>query len=72
MSAAGNDNVSYNNNDGKNIIITNKYTKLYVSIVTLSAIHYQKLSNHLSEWFEISVYWNEYKTKTENKNTTNE
>ena len=41
LSAAGNDNVSHNNDDGKNIIITNKYTKLYVSVVTFSAIHCQ-------------------------------
>ena len=32
----------------------------------------QKLSKLLSKRFERSVYWNEYKTKRENKNTTNE
>ena len=32
----------------------------------------QKLSKPFSKGFERSVYWNEYKTKSENKNTTNE
>ena len=32
----------------------------------------QKLSKLLSKGFERIVYWNEYKTKSENKNTTNE
>ena len=31
-----------------------------------------KLSKGLSKGFERSVYWNEYKTKIENKNTKNE
>ena len=39
---------------------------------TLSAKYNQKLSKRLSKGFERSVYWNEYKTKSENKNTTNE
>ena len=32
----------------------------------------QKLSKRLSKGFERSVYWSEYKTKSVNKNTTNE
>ena len=38
--------------------------------------HYSKRKSKtiktLSKGFERSVYWNEYKTKSENKNTTNE
>ena len=69
LSAAGNDNVDGNND---NIVFTIKDTKLYVSVVTLLARDNQKLSKNLSKGFERSVYWNEYKTKSENKNTTNE
>ena len=39
----------------------------YVSIVALSARDKQKLSKSLSKGFERSFYWNEYKTKNENK-----
>ena len=50
-----------------------KDTKFYVPVITLSAKVNQKLSKLLSKQFEISVYWNEYKTKkNQNKNTTNE
>ena len=66
----GNDNL--NNIDSDIIIFTIKDTKLYVFVVTLSAKSSQKLSKLLSKGFERSVYWNEYKTKSENKNTTNE
>ena len=69
MSAIGAVNVNANFND---IIFTNKNTKLHVPVITLSAKDNQKLSKLLSKWFEKSVYWNEYKTKTENKNTANE
>ena len=41
-------------------------------LITLSSRDNQKLSKLLSKGFERSVYWNEYKTKSENKNTTNE
>ena len=51
--------------------ILSKTTKLYLPIVTLSARDNQKLSKLLSKGFEWSVYWNEYKTKSENKNTAN-
>ena len=47
-------------------------TQNYSSVVTLLARDNQKLSKFLSEGFERSVYWNEYTTKIENKNTTNE
>ena len=70
MSAAGNDNIS--NHDSNNIIFTIKDTKWYVLVVNLSARYNQKLSKLLSKEFGRSVYWNEYKTKSENKNTANE
>ena len=40
--------------------------------MTLSARDNQELSKLLSKGFERSFYWNGYKTKSENKNTTNE
>ena len=67
MSVAGADND--NTNSGNNFTI--KDTKLYIPILTLSTRDNQKLSKLLSKGFESSVYWNEYKTKSENKNTTN-
>ena len=70
LSAAITDNANGNNDD--NIIFMIKDTKLYVPVVTLSARDNEKLSNLLSKEFERSVYWNEYKTKSDNKNTTNE
>ena len=70
LSAAGTDNAD-GNNDDDNIIFTIKDTKLYIPIVTLSAKDNQKLSKLLSKGFERSVYWNKYKTKSDNKNTTN-
>ena len=61
----GNDNTDANPD---NIFFTIKDTKLYVPVVTLSAKDKQKLSKLLSKGFERSVYWNEYKTKSETKN----
>ena len=58
--------------DPNDIIFTIKDTKLFVPVVTLSSKDNQKLSKLLSKWFERSVYWKEYKTKSEMKNTTNE
>ena len=55
------------NNSANNIIFTIKDTKLYVPVVTLSAKENQKLSKLFNKGFERSVYWNEYKTKNENK-----
>ena len=54
------------NNDDNNVIFTIKDTKLYVPVVALSARDNRKLSKILSKEFERSVYWNEYKTKSEN------
>ena len=71
MPVGGTDNANGNNDDNNNIF-TIKDTKLYVPVVTLSARANQKLSKCLSKGFERSVYWNEYKRKTDNKNTTNE
>ena len=54
------------NNDDNNVIFTIKDTKLYIPVVALSARDNRKLSKILSKEFERSVYWNEYKTKSEN------
>ena len=70
MSAAGNENANDNDNDN-NVIFTIKDTKLYVPAVNLSAKDNQKLSKLLRKRFERSFYWNEYKTKNENKNIMN-
>ena len=67
--AGGNDNT---NNNLDNIIFTLKDTVLYVPVVILSKTDNQKLSRLLSKGFERLVYWNEYKTESDNKNTTNE
>ena len=40
-----------------------------MSAVTLSARDNQKLLKLLNKGLERSVYWNEYETKSENKNT---
>ena len=45
---------------------------LNVSAKTSSAKDNQKLLKPLSKEFKRSIYWNEYKTKSETKNTTNE
>ena len=67
--AASVENAGANSN---NIIFTINDSKVYVLAVTLSPKDYLKLSKILSKKFEVSVYWNEYKTKHENKNTPNE
>ena len=69
MCANGSDNTDGNPNT---IIFTIKDTKLYVPVVTLLAQNNQKLSKLFSKGFERSVYWNEYKIKSNNKNTKNE
>ena len=71
LSVAGTGNAN-GNNDDINIIFTIKDTKIYVRVVTLSAKENQKLSKLLSKGFEKCVYWNEYNTKSDNKNTKNE
>ena len=69
LSAAGAHNANTNSN---NIIFTITDTKLYVPVITLAAKENQKLSKLLIKGLEKSVYLNEYETKSENKNTTNE
>ena len=71
LSVAGTGNAN-GKNDDSNTILTIKDTKLYVPVVTLSARENQKLSKILDKGFARSVYWNEYKTKSDNENTTNE
>ena len=66
-----------NNNDKAdanfdNIIFTVKGIKLYLPVVNLTAKDDQKPWKLLSKGFERLVYWNENKTKSENKITTNE
>ena len=46
------------NADSNNILFTIKDTKLYVTVVTLTAKGNQKLSKLLSKGFERSVSWN--------------
>ena len=69
LSSAGADNPAANLD---NIIFAIKDKELYVPVVTLSARDNQKLSKLLSKGFERSVYWNEHKTKRDNKNMANE
>ena len=54
------------------IILFSLSKTLYAPVVILSARDNQKLSKRLSKGFRRSVYWNEYKIKTEDENTTNE
>ena len=68
MFAAGADNTNANPNS---FIYTMKDTKLSIPVVTLWAKDNQKLSKLLSKGFERSVNWNEYKTQSENEDTTN-
>ena len=68
LSAPGNENVINDNDNTNNTIFTIKDTKLCIPVVTFSARGNQKLSKLFSKGFERSVYWNEYKTKSENKN----
>ena len=49
---------------------TIKDTKLHFPVVTLSTRDNQKLSNFKA--FEGTVYWNNFKTKSGNKNTPND
>ena len=71
LHVAGNGNNINEGANANNFIFTIKDTKLYVPLVILSAKDNQKVSKLLSKGFERSVYWNEYKTKSDNKNTTN-
>ena len=64
MASSGNDNADA---DSNSIIFTIKDTELYVPVVTLSAKDNQKLPKHLSKGLERSVYFDDYKIKSENK-----
>ena len=68
LSAACADNANSNSN---NIIFTINSTKLYVLVVTLSAKDNQKPLKLLSKGCETLACWNEYKAKSENRDTTN-
>ena len=63
MPAAGVDK----NNANPLIFFSLSKTQNYVPAVFLSVNDNQKLSKLLIKVFERSVYWNEYKTKSENK-----
>ena len=69
LSAVAADNANANSN---NISFSIKDTNLYLPGVILSAKDNRKLPKLRSKEFERSVYWNEHKTKSENKNITNE
>ena len=71
MFAAGNEKNINEDANANNIIFTIEDTKLYVSVVTLSARDNQNLSRLFSKEFEKWVYWNEYKTKSDNENMGN-
>ena len=66
LSVPGNDNT---NDNPDNFIFAIKNAKLYVPVITSSAKDNQKLSKLLSKGYKSSVYRNEYKTKSEIKNT---
>ena len=66
---AGTDNTDAN---VENIIFTINNTKSNVPVVTLLAKDNQKLSKLLSKGLERLVYWNEYKTKRDNRYKTYE
>ena len=47
------------NADSDNVILTIKYSKLYVPVIILSAKGNQKTLNFFSKVSERSVYWNQ-------------
>ena len=53
-------------------VLSNTQRYIYALITTLSAKDNEKLSKLTRKEFKRSVYWNEFKTKSENKNTKNE
>ena len=69
FSAGGSENHVNDNDNANNIIFTITDTNLYVP---LSTGDNEKSTKLLSKVFERSVDWNEYKTKSENKNKTSE
>ena len=72
LPADDNDSEIANDANANRPIFSIKDTKLYIPVVTFSARDHQKLSKSRSKGFERSLYWNKYKTKSDNKNTTNE
>ena len=48
-----------------------KDTKLYIPVVTLPTQHSLKLTKQLSKGFKRSVFWKEYKSKTETQELDN-
>ena len=68
LASTGTENADDNS---ENSSCTIKDTKLYVTVMFLSANGNQKLSKFLSRRFEKSVYQNEYKTKSEIRGTKN-
>ena len=66
FNAADNDKTNASPN---NIIFTLIGTTLYVPAATLSAKAIKKLLKLNSKWFQ--MYWNEYKSRGEYKNTAN-
>ena len=71
VASTGNVDGNNDNDNNNNNIFTITDTQLFVPVVTLSARDNQKLSKLLTKGSERSVYWNEYKTKSENKNMPN-
>ena len=65
LSLGGHDNDAANRD---NITFTNKDKILVVVVVTLSGKDNKKISKFFSKVFKRSVCWNEYKTRSENKN----
>ena len=73
LSVAGNGNANGNNNDNSIIVLfLLPETQNYVFVVVLPSRDNQKFSKLLCKGFERSVYCNEHKTKSDNKNTTKE
>ena len=56
----------------KILFSVSKTQNFKVPLVTVSAKDNEKLSKLLSKGSQRSIYWNEHKTKFENKNTTND
>ena len=67
---AGTGNANGNNNDNSIIVLfLLSETQNYVFVVVLPSRDNQKFSKLLCKGFERSVYCNEHKTKSDNKNT---
>ena len=71
LSVAGADNAN-GKHDDNNVIFAINDTKFHVPAVTLSARDNPKSLKVFSNVFKKSVYWNEYKKRSDNKNATNE